>query len=69
VDSAYRGPEGVEEGGSRGGLVLGEEFRVGQPVAEVIRVGKEGLGAIEDAGASIGIGHSWPGFNVVVELR
>jgi hypothetical protein len=68
MDGSYRGLEGGEEGDGWGGLVLGEELRVGLPVAKVVRVGKEGLGAVEDAGAAIGVGHSWPGLNAVVEF-
>jgi hypothetical protein len=69
MDHVCWGPEGAEEGDSRGRLVLGEELGVGLPVAKAVGVGKEGLGAVEDAGAAIGIGHSRPGFNVVVEPR
>jgi hypothetical protein len=69
MDGSYWGPEGAEEGDGRGRLVLGEEFRVGLPVAEAVGVGKEGLGAIEDVGTAIGIGHSQPGLNVAVEFR
>jgi hypothetical protein len=68
MDSSYRGPEGAEEGDGRGRLVPGEVFRVGLPVAEVVRVGKEGLGAVEDAGAAISVGHSQPGLNAAVEF-
>jgi hypothetical protein len=68
MDSSYRGPEGAEEGDGRGRLVPGEVFRVGLPVAEAVRVGKEGLGAVEDVGATVGVGHSRPGFNAAVEF-
>jgi hypothetical protein len=68
VDGGGRGLEGAEEGHGRGRLVLGEEFGVGLPVAKLVRVGKERLGAIEDAGAAVGIGHGGPGFNAAVEL-
>jgi hypothetical protein len=59
----------VEKGDGRGGLVFGEETGVGLPVAKLVRVGEEGLGAIENVGTPIGVGHGRPGFDVAVELR
>jgi hypothetical protein len=59
----------VEKGDGGGRLVFGEETGVGLPIAELVRVGEEGLGAVEDAGAPIGIGHGRPGLDAVVELR
>jgi hypothetical protein len=50
------------------GLYLGKYLGVGLPVAKAVGVGKEGLGAVEDVGTAVGVGHSRPGLNAVVEF-
>jgi hypothetical protein len=53
VDGSHRGPEGAEEGDGWGRLVLREVLGVGLPVTIAVRVGEEGLGTVEDAGAPV----------------